>query len=367
LSIDFNLLKPSASMEMTRVAAELKKMGKTIYPLSIGDTHFPPPAAIVEKLQNINPKYSHYTNAEGIELLRNQIAEKYNGYNAKDVILVPGLKQGLYYALESLQERKLCILEPAWLGYNATAILAGYETIAINMQKDDWSNQLQSAEFNVIIVNAPNNPDGKIFNEIETQQIISAARKNDAWIITDFIYSRYDYEKTFSSFYNIIVQYPKIIIGSGFSKSHAMTGFRIGYLLCKDEQVMQKMIIMQQNLATCVTAISQYLLIDFSNADNEVENYVHYYKKNRDLILSIFPEWERYKPHGGFYYFVDLKPYGIINAELFCEEVLKQDGIALVPGTAYGKYCDSFIRISFSIDTTELTTALDLLRQQLKK
>lgn len=367
MSINFELLKPSASMEVTRLAGELKKAGRTVYPLSAGDTHFPPPTAISAKLSKLPAAYSHYTNAEGIDPVRKEIADKYNGYQSKDVILVPGLKQGLFYALAALAKQKLCILEPAWLGYEASAVLAGYESVSVSMQAHGWTDQLGKTSFDAIIVCTPNNPDGKIFSNAEIGQIIDAAKRNDAWIITDFIYDRYVYQSDFTSFYEKIIRYPKLIIGNGYSKSHAVTGFRIGYLLCKEEIFKQRILIMQQNLATCVPAISQYLLINAQEADEEVNKYAAYYKENREVVISVFPEWEQYKPQGGFYYFIDLKIYGISDAQKFCEEILQQYGIALVPGAAYGKEFDSYVRLSFSIDRLQLKSALNILRQLLKK
>ena len=156
MAIDFNKLTPSASMEVTRIAGELRKAGKKVYPLSAGDTHFPPPQALLQKLNDLPPAFSHYTNADGIKPLRDQIAAMVDGYKAEDVLLVPGLKQGLYYALQALQNKKLCVLEPAWLGYQATAVLAGYDYVSVNMYEENWLQTLSETEFDTLIICAPN-------------------------------------------------------------------------------------------------------------------------------------------------------------------------------------------------------------------
>jgi aspartate/methionine/tyrosine aminotransferase len=361
MSINFNLLKPSASMEVTKLAGELKKQGKKIFPLGAGDTHFAPPAAIMQKMANLPAGFSHYTNAEGIESLRSQIAQKHGGCEAKDVLLVPGLKQGLYYALAAIQGKKLCILEPAWLGYEAAAVLADYDTISINTYTKGWELQLAKQPFDAIIICSPNNPDGKIWSEQILLYILQAAKLYNAWIITDFIYDRYIFEGSLAV-NKVVCEYEKLIIGNGFSKSHAMTGFRAGYMICKAVALVNSMIVMQQNLATCVAGISQYLLIDEVNADDEIKQNAAYYQKNRDLVLEIFPEWEPYKPQGGFYYFIDLGIYGISDGQLFCADLLQKTGVALVPGSAYGKGFNSYVRLSFSIDTETLIEGLRIMR-----
>lgn len=361
MSFNFDLLKPSASMEVTKLAGELEKQGKKVFPLSAGDTHFAPPLVILQKLNHLPAAFSHYTNAEGIDSLRLQLANHYEGYTSEHVILVPGLKQGLYYALAAINLKKLCVLEPAWLGYEATAVLASYETVSVNTYQNNWSEELKHLEFDAIILCSPNNPDGSLLMDDDLKQIVAAAQQNKAWIITDFIYDRYIYEGK-SDPLLVLNGYERLIIGNGFSKSHAMTGFRAAYLLCKDKDVLNRMIVMQQNLATCVSAISQYILTDSNESDEEISRNAEYYKRNRDLILTVFPEWEKYKPKGGFYYFVDLSMYGITDGKSFCAKLIKDRGVALVPGGAYGKGFEQYVRISFSIDTDVLMEGIRAMK-----
>ena len=363
--VDFNLLKPSASMEVARLAGQLKKEGRKIYPLGIGDTHFSPPKSILNKLENLPAEFSHYTNSEGINEVRIQISKLYKNYDESNVLLVPGLKQGLYYALVSLQKSILCTIEPAWLGYEATAILAGYEAISVDMQSINWLEQLSLSVFEVIVICSPNNPNGKIFTEIEMNAIVSAAEKNNAWIITDFIYDRYDYDLQ-NHRYDTLWSYNKLIIGNGFSKSHAITGFRVGYLISKDKSIINKINILQQNLATCVPSIAQYALLDLEDADSEVNENVKYYHQNCKVVLNYFPEWKEFYPQGGFYFFIDLGIYDIKDGQTFCQNLLRDTGIALVPGQAYGKNYERYVRLSFSLDREVLIEALKILKNYLQ-
>jgi aspartate/methionine/tyrosine aminotransferase len=366
MSINFELLKPSASMEVTRIAGDLRKQGRKVYPMSMGDTHFPPPQSIINRLNHLPAAYSHYTNAEGIDELRSQIAQPYEGFDATDVVLVPGLKQGLYYALAALQQKTLCVLEPAWLGYEATAVLVNYQSVSVNMYDSDWKTKLQLTTFDVIIICSPNNPDGHVLTHDALDAIITSCTKNQAWIITDFIYDKYLYKGDIKS-HKKLYSYPRLIIGNGYSKSHAITGFRAGYLLCKDPNVIKRIITMQQNLATCVPAISQYALLGAADANEEISQNASYYNSNKELILEFFPEWKPFEPKGGFYFFIDLSIYGILDGKTFCENLLTQTGVALVPGAAYGKDFDSYVRLSFSIDIDVLKEGLLTMKNYLNE
>lgn len=366
MSINFDLLKPSASMEITRLAGQLKLLGRKVYPLSIGDTHFQPPKIIRDRINQLPSSYSHYTKAEGIDELRNQIANSYYGYDTSDIVLVPGLKQGFFYALASLQKKKLCVLEPTWLGYEAAALISDYELVRINTYEQEWLEKLNSTVFDVIILCSPNNPDGKILSQGIIEEIIEVSNKNQAWIITDFIYDKYCYNGN-TLFQKNLFNYPRLIVGNGFSKSHAITGLRIGYLACNDARVIQRIITLQQNLATCVSALSQYALITSEDICLEISENADYYKGNKEMILDIFPEWKQFEPDGGFYFFIDLSIYSIQDGKSFCKHLLDETGVAIVPGAAYGNGFESFVRLSFSIEREILREALMLLKNFLNE
>ncbi len=124
---------------------------------------------------------------------------------------------------------------------------------------------------------------------------------------------------------------------------------------------------MQQNLATCVPAFSQYALLNAHEANEEIGKNAAYYNTNKELILEIFPEWKAFEPQGGFYFFIDLSIYGIQDGKTFCENLLLQTGVALVPGSAYGKGFDSYVRLSFSIDKDLLKEGLLAMKNYLNE
>lgn len=360
--LNLDKLKTSASMELTRMAKELKALGREVYTLSIGDTHFAPPASVMNNLKNMPLQSTHYVQDKGIDTLRTEISKKYLGFSAESVMVVPGLKQGFYYALQAIGLKRVAVLEPAWLGYQATCVLAGCQYLSIDTYSSDWLNKLQTLDFDILMLCQPNNPDGKIFNQKEIDQIHYIVCNKNAWIILDLIYERYSYSTSIKSKLSSMFGYPKTIIGNGFSKSHAMTGFRLGYLLTNDKGIMNNLEKIQQNMATCANSFGQYLLAENINPP-EIADFVVYYKNNRNEVLNIFPEWQIYQPDGGFYYFVNLMEYQISNAEKFCNYALNEGGVAIVPGSAYGSGYESYIRVSFSLDTNSLILGLNKLRE----
>ncbi len=354
-------IAPSASMEITRIANEMRRNGEEVYTLSIGDTHFSPPTAIQKRLAQLPSEYSHYTDGDGIIELRDLIASLYPGYVHSDVVIVPGLKQGLFYLMSVLPITEVLFLEPAWLGYHSIVGLAGKQFSALNLQDNQWIEKLDESKFDAILLCHPNNPDGKLFSNEELFDIRNAAEKNNAWVITDEIYAAYQY-KDGGNIAHVFEGYDRLIRCNGMSKSHAMTGFRIGYMLVKDASVRKSISALNQNTITCTPTISQYISLGFVEALTEVSQFCDYYNENRALVLDVFPEWEPFAPDGGFYFFVNLAEYGIHDSGVFCSDCLKNAHVALVPGSAYGTGFDSWIRLSFSLDREQLRKALEALR-----
>jgi len=359
--MDLSKLNKSASIEITSLSKSLRDEGKKVYTLSIGDTHFPSPKSLLLNFAELPQEATHYSSSQGVLKLREAITDTIVGYNASEIIVVPGLKQGFYYLLEALNLKKAVVLEPAWLGYQATCVLAGYDYKGISTYENEWISKLRNTHFELIIICMPNNPDGSILTVDQIEEIKKIAEYKNAWIILDIIYERYCFDVNIQDLIIALKSYSRLVIGNGFSKSHAMTGFRLGYLLIKDPVLLNNCMKIQQSLATCPSTHSQYLLADDVNPE-EINDFHNYYKENRNIVLQIFPEWNNFLPKGGFYYFVDLSIYGISNGDKFCIDVLNNYGIAMVMGSAYGTGFDSFVRISYSTDRDQLIEALNKLK-----
>lgn len=360
-----NSLPKSASMEVVRIANELKAAGNTVFPMGAGDTHFAPPAVVAQGIeQSVAEGFTHYVAASGLPDLRASIASHfYPEYSASQVLVTPGVKQALYYYLLAKNFKRVCVLEPAWLGYKAIAVMTNTEYVAINFKEAGWEDKLQNESFDLLLFGSPNNPDGKVFSQAELDAIDAAVAKNGASIAIDEIYRVYDYENTndTSRYYGK----DNAVIFNGYSKSHAMTGLRLGYMCSTDAQLLSDCLKLQQNMATCANAVAQYAAIAAPAADDEVSLFVEYYKGNRDLVTEIIPEFEPYKPAGAFYYFVDLAPFGINNTRDWCKDLLQNKYVASVPGGAFGDDFESWVRLSICIDQEQLAEATHIIKAHL--
>jgi len=358
-------LPKSASMEVVRIANELKAAGNTVFPMGAGDTHFAPPGPVAMRMNTaVDDGYTHYLAAAGIPPLRESIAQHaYPAYAANEILVAPGVKQALFYYLLTRNFKRVCVLEPAWLGYKATAVMTNTEYVAINFKKEGWEEELQNTSFDLLLFGSPNNPDGKVFSQAELDAIDQAVAKNGAEIAIDEIYRVYDYDgnNDTSRYYGA----DNAVIFNGFSKSHAMTGLRIGYMASKDQTLLTNCLKLQQNIATCANSVAQSAAAAAPQSDAEVELFVEYYKRNRDLVTEIIPEFEPFKPEGAFYYFVDLSAFGIHDTRTWCKDLLMQKYVASVPGGAFGEGFESWVRFSYCVDQEMLGEAMHIVKEHL--
>jgi aspartate/methionine/tyrosine aminotransferase len=362
-------MKESASIEITRIAKQLAATGEKVFVLSIGDTHFGLPTIIKTRLKDsLDKNQTHYLEPMGLKELRNSIAQdEFNGsYQAEEIIVVPGVKQGLYYYLDAFAGKKICVLEPAWLGYHAICSMCNKDIARINIKQNNWMEQLAATSFDALILCTPNNPDGKIYTEQEMQTVYSIVCQNNACLIIDEIYAKYSFEHNTKAILQPYYAKENVVVVNGFSKGYAATGLRLGYVAVHDKAVMKSMNLLHQNTATCANSISQFAFVDYKDAHDEVDAFASYYHTNRDLVCEIIPELEAFKPDGGFYFFIDLKVFGIEDAAKFCKDILQQEKIALVPGSAYGEGFDSWLRLSYSIDKDELLEGIKKFKQYLE-
>ena len=333
------MLKESVSMEITRLAKNYAAQGVKVYPLSMGDTHFTLPFAIQNRLkQSIDMGRTHYLEAMGVKELRQSIAntEFKEAYKAEEIIIVPGVKQGLFYFMQAFKGSKICILEPAWLGYHSICQMCHKEIVRVNIKKQDWIQQIEKRDFDALLLCTPNNPDGKIYTTEELDTIANIVNKKKAVLIIDEIYSIYSYSTDIKNTLAPHYEKSNTVVLTGFSKGYAATGLRIGCVASHHPDFIKQMNIIHQNTATCTNSIAQYAFINYQDAMPEALKFAEYYSTNRELISNLLPALKAFEPDGGFYYFIDLKVFGIEDAEMFCKKILEDKKVAVVPGTAYG-------------------------------
>jgi aspartate/methionine/tyrosine aminotransferase len=362
-------LEDSASMEVAALANKLKVDGVDVVSLAIGDTHFRLSSEIQERIKDaMLLNLTHYSLAQGEVELREGISKSYgNAYSSDEIVITHGVKNGLYSYLLATERSRVCAIEPAWLGYKGLCTLARKEYIGLNRKSENWIERLSKLDFDILLLCSPNNPDGYVYSNEELEKIYTIASSKGAEIVLDEIYKSFVYGKTISGVSSFHGN-DRVVLLDGFSKSHAATGLRVGYLATKDRLLCREIVKIQQNAITCVNTISQHGLRDFGELDQVVEGYIQYYSKNRSLVAEYLPEMRNFEPQGGFYYFFDLRKFGIeLSAKEFCKGLLASVAVALIPGDAYGTGFDTYVRLSFCVDTADLTKGLIRLKKHIEK
>ncbi len=358
-------LKESGIRKMFAIASQIKDP----IDLSIGQTHFPTPIELQNALTKATEQgFNKYTQTVGIPSLIEKIKEQYiKNYNKSPdgLIITSGASGGLVLSLLALTdpEDDVIIFDPYFVLYFNLIKLLGGNPIPVSTYPDFTIKKelLENAitpRTKLIIINSPNNPTGKIISATEMQIIVEVAKKYNLWIISDEVYRLFDYDNTFISFYN---KYDKLLLVDAFSKTYAIAGWRLGYLIGPSD-VIDKISIIQQFSFVCAPSIAQKAVEIVYPLSTE--NFVKTYKENRDIAYNILSKLlEVQKPAGSFYIFPKL-PNNITGTN-FANDVLKQK-VVVVPGGAFSQQ-DTHIRISFATNKEILYKGLEIIERTLSR
>ncbi len=352
-------------MAMFLKAKQLESEGKKIIHLEVGEPDYLPPVNVKnELLKTFEKKRIHYTQTNGVPMLRNLIAQE-RSVKEENVIITPGARFAVFSAMVSNLSigDELIISEPAWPAYRDCANFIGVKVKAIRTNVEqkwdldlDQLEQLITSNTKMIVLNSPNNPTGKIIREREIDDILKLARKNDIFVLSDEVYSMYSYIP-----YKSILDfgYDKSIMVSSFSKSHAMTGFRVGYAI-SSKDIIDRISKIQAIAITSVAEPMQYAAIAAMNSN--VTKNMTLIKKRLDFIKSELENLpcEFVNPDGGMYYFVRFNNSVDVNKIIFN---LLNEGVAVAPGIGFGETYFDFIRISACQPTKLLNDGLKILKK----
>ena len=352
-------------MAMFLKAKQLESEGKKIIHLEVGEPDYLPPVNVKnELLKTFEKKRIHYTQTNGVPMLRNLIAQE-RSVKEENVIITPGARFAVFSAMVSNLSigDELIISEPAWPAYRDCANFIGVKVKAIRTNVEqkwdldlDQLEQLITSNTKMIVLNSPNNPTGKIIREREIDDILKLARKNDIFVLSDEVYSMYSYIP-----YKSILDfgYDKSIMVSSFSKSHAMTGFRVGYAI-SSKDIIDRISKIQAIAITSVAEPMQYAAIEAMNSN--VTKNMTLMKKRLDFIKSELENLpcEFVNPDGGMYYFVRFNNSTDVNKIIFN---LLNEGVAVAPGIGFGETYFDFIRISACQPTKLLNDGLKILKK----
>ncbi|WP_027307670.1 aminotransferase A [Caloramator sp. ALD01] len=377
-----NLLnKDVRSIEISGIRKFYNMVSKydNVISLTIGQPDFNTPNHIKEAaklaLENNKTIYTH--NAGIIELRRaisNFVQKKYNlYYNPDDEIIVTcGASEGIFIALKTILNigDEVLIPAPCYPGYEPVVKLCGAKVKYIDTSNTNFKLTKKLLEENIgsstkcIIIPYPSNPTGQCLNLDELNEIADFIKDKDIFILSDEIYSELVYEERHNSIGALNNLKDKTIVINGLSKSHSMTGFRIGYTL-SPSYITKHMIKVHQYLNTCATSISQYAALEaLTNGIDDSITMKNEYKKRRDYVYDrlIKMGFDVVRPKGTFYIFPNIKKYSN-NSFNFALSLLENEKVAVVPGSAFSQYGEGHIRISFAYSMEELKLGLDRIEK----
>ncbi len=352
--------KPSANI-LADVCAMAAKMDNVI-DLSVGDPNFTTPQPIIEAaFEKTKAGITHYTAAEGLPELRQAICDFYQDkyqlkFNLDQVLVTVGAEHALFVALEALLDPgdEVIIPQPSFSPYIDQVKLANGIPVTVDGKAAD-GYKIEAAEIakkitpktKAIIINTPNNPTGNVMTAAEEQALADLAVKNDLLIFSDEIYSDYVMPgKTFTPLAKFAPDNTVTI--SGMSKSFAMTGWRIGYLIGPDWLVAAANDVNDAVTFTAPTMSQEGALYGLQHHDELVAPIVEAFQKRLTYLQTELPkiDWLDVSPvEGSIYVFADIRATGL-NSVDFADQLLKKAGILVVPGLAFGKSGEGFVRIA---------------------
>ena len=367
----------SGTLKMFELAKRLESEGRRIYHFEVGQPDFPTPDNVVAAgIEALEHGFTRYTPSRGIPPLLTAIEEHYAGRGinidgSKNVIVTPGAKMALFQGCLSTLDAgdDVLLLSPAWPTYRVMVRTVGAKPVDVNTHPnygfdEEALKNACSKTVTALVINTPNNPTVGVLEKDHLKLIHDLAVDHDFVVFSDEIYEMLVYDGfRQTSMLEIDPNMDHTLVINGFSKTYAMTGWRLGYAIGNEETI-NNMVRIQQNTTSCATSFVQYAGAEALKGDQSIiKNMTEEYQKRRDLITSIFcniPGVQCVKPKGAFYVFPDFSTYNL-SSNTLAELILKKIGITSTPGIAFGKKYDSHLRFSYATELSEIKEGLATL------
>ena len=377
-------LGTETAFETLAKAKKLEAQGKNIVHLEIGEPDFDSPSYVIDAAKDaLDQGFTHYGPSAGQPELRNAIAihqGEFNGYSIspENVIVTPGGKPVMFFSLLALIEEgdEVIYPNPGFPIYESMINYSGGKPIPMKLEESkdfnaniDDLRKLVTDKTKMMIINSPNNPCGSVTTKHDLEQIAEIAIENNLIVLSDEIYKDMYYEGEHYSITKFNGMKERTIILDGFSKSYAMTGWRLGYGIFPDFLI-EDITKLMTNSVSCTSVFSQMAAIAALEGSREFTiNMMEKFKIRRDIIVNGLNSIEGITcrtPLGAFYAFPNISGTGLSSSD-FADTALNDYGVALLSGTAFGEYGDNYIRISFANSEENLIKAIDRLNDMIKK
>ena len=357
-------------------AKELEAQGRSIIHLELGEPDFHPGKSVIESAAKaLADGKDRYCAVAGVPALREEIAAylahtRAIAVSPANIVLAPGCKIALFLAMMALLEPGDEVLypDPGFPGYASIAlglgaIPVGFTLLAHNRFQPDLAEVASkiTPHTRMLITNSPGNPTGTVYTDAVQRGLAELAVKHDLWVLSDEIYARIIYGGEYLS----MLRYPgmaeRTLVIDGFSKSFAMTGWRLGYTVAPPD-VVPALLMLAVNSYTCVAEFTQYAAIDaLRDREGNTPHMVGEFSRRREQFvrdLNRVPGFRCLPPEGAFYAWVDIAGTGMSSEDL-CRILLEDAGVGAIPGAAFGPSGRQFIRFSFASSTATLQEAVE--------
>ncbi len=347
----------------------LKPQGKHLVYLQIGEPGFNTPDNINQAAINaLKNGATHYTATPGIPELRSAVAEKTSretgvAYTTEDVVITSGGKSIIFYMLNALLDPgdEVIIPNPGYPIYGSVTEYLGAKVVPLHLREENNFNldieelkQSITPKTKLLVINSPQNPTGAVFTEESIRAAAELAKKHDLWVLTDEIYNEMIHEGKHFSIASIVDMAERTVILNGCSKTYAMTGYRIGWGVTKNKEMTAAMEKFACNDTSCPPAVSQYAALEaITGPQDEVKKMLVEYKKRRDLLVKLVnevPGMKCHSPKGAFYLMVNVREILDklrITAAEFCDRLMKEANVLILPCTVFGHFGEDFVRFSY--------------------
>lgn len=377
-------IQSEGALTVLREAKSLEERGRKILHFEIGQPDFPTPDHVKQAgIRGIEENYTRYTVTEGIpefiQAIQREI-ESTRGYYPEfnQVLALPGGKPGIYLSMISTVNpgEEIIFPDPGFPTYGSLSKYIGAKLVPIRLKEenrfrmdpDDIAENI-SNDTKLIILNSPQNPTGSVMTKAELEQVMKLANDYDCYILSDEIYSKLLYESKFNSVTSFDAASEHSILLDGFSKSHSMTGWRLGYIV-GPVPLIQKISTLVVNAFTCIPEFIQRAgIAALTGPTDHHEIMMNSFSRRRELIingLNEIPGFHSQMPDGAFYAWVNITGTGLTSEEL-AHYLLHEAGIACLPGTAFGVGGEGYLRFSYATSIDVINEALPLIREAIER
>lgn len=365
-------IPPSGIRKFFDIVTEMKDA----ISLGVGEPDFVTPWRVREYgIYSLEKGHTHYTSNWGLAELREEIAKylhrKYNlSYSPRDEIIVTvGGSEGIDIALRALAGPgdEVLIQQPCFVSYKPCVEFTGATPVIINTKEENEFKLLPeeieekiTPRSKILMISYPNNPTGAVMSKEELEKVAEVVKKHDLLVISDEIYSELTYGGRHMSIASLPDMRDRTIVVNGFSKAFAMTGWRMGYTV-GHRDIIGAMFKVHQYAVMCSPTTAQYAAIEaLRNCDAEVDSMVREYNRRRRVVLQGLKKagLKCFEPQGAFYAFPSIKETGLSSNE-FCERLLLEEKVALVPGNAFGESGEGFVRLSYAYSVETINAAIE--------